>query len=138
MEDKKLTNSTQNFNIDHEQLKIVADVIKTCTIELANAKQKADNAWNECRVSLGENITQSIDERKASTDKKYKKAIEEVDNSANTLLTVSNIWENTENQLLSSSKEFEEIVNKINNNLIQLFGFKVFKVDNKQNDSSDI
>lgn len=138
MKEDSNMHSNQSFNIDPEQLKIIVNVIKKCVIDLSGAKQKADAAWNDCRTSLGENVTKDIDERKHANDKKFKKAISEVENSTNVLSTVANIWKDTENEIMSSSKDFEEIVNKINNNLVQAFGFKLFKTEDKQNDSSNI
>lgn len=138
MKGQEITGSNQSFNIDPEQLKIIVNLIKKSAIDLTNAKKKADEAWNDCRASLGENVTKNIDERKYTSDKKFKKAIAEVENSATVLSTVANIWQDTENEIMSSSQGFEEIITKINSNLAQTFGLKFFKVDNKQNDSSDI
>lgn len=140
MEENKImtNNSSQNVSIDPEQLKIVVGIIKRCMIELSSAKTRADIAWKNCESTLGENVIKSVAERKQESDRKFKKAIEQLEKYSNILDTVSNIWKDTETQIMSSSKEFDEIINKINNNLANAFGIKPLMKDNKQNESSNI
>ena len=130
--------STQNINIDPEHLKIVVGVIKRCAMDLKNIKKKSDEAWADCRSSLGENVSKSVDIKRESDRKKFEKAIEQLEHNADVLNTVASIWKDTETEILSSSKEFDEIINKINNNLSEAFGLKAFKMMNNQNDSSHI
>lgn len=140
-ENKVITNNSSQNVIDPEQLKIVVGIIKRCILELSSAKTKADIAWKNCESTLGENIIKSVSERKQESDKKFKQAIEQLEKYANILDAVSNIWKDTETQIMSSSKEFDEIINKINNNLANVFGMKpIIKNinDNKQNESSNI
>ena len=71
-------------------------------------------------------------------DKKFNTAIEQLEHNADVLNTISNIWKDTETEIMSSSKEFDEIINIINNCLSEAFGLKAFKMMDNQNDSSHI
>ncbi len=136
-----LVNGTQNYNVDPEQLKITVGIIKKNLLELDKAKKKADDAWENCKATLSENVTKSLEDKKISNDKRFIIAKEQLEEYANTLDSVSNIWKDTENEIISSSQELEETISNINNNIGNAFGLGFVQQINKdesQNNSSNI
>ena len=111
-----------NISIDPEQLKIVVGIIKKCIFDLKSAKRIADDAWNKCKVSLEEEITKDIDEKKEIIRNNFDKTIEGLEKYANNLDSVSNIWKETEIEIMSTSKQVEQLLSGIKNGLFDVFG----------------
>ena len=130
--------ATQKTTIDHEALKVIVDVINKSIIELTAAKKKADMAWANCESMLDKNILKSIETKKNENSKKFTEAINELENNAKVLSSISNLWKDAEDDISNTSKELDELINKINTSLSQLFGLRVFNIKNDQNDSSNI
>lgn len=126
MNNDLLDEKSKNITVDPEQLKIVVGIIKKCAFDLKNAKEKSDEAWNACKGSLGENITRDIDEKREINQKNFENALEKLERYADNLNSVSNIWKETETEIISSSKEMESSFIGFLNNLPD-----VFKKDNK-------
>jgi hypothetical protein len=138
---ESMINGTQNFNVDPEQLKIIVGIIKKNLIELEKVKKRADDAWENCKLTLSENVTKSIEERKVSNDKKFITAKEQLEGYSNTLDSVSNIWKDTETEIMSSAKEFEQTISHINSDINRALGFELIKQVNQeesQNNTSNI
>ena len=127
MNDTSLNENMQNISIDPEQLKIIVGIINKCSFDLKNAKEKADEAWASCKTSLSENVTKDIDDKKEIIKKDFEKALEELDEYALKLDSVSNIWKDTEMEILSTSKEVEQLLSGISKGL-----FDFFTTNNKQ------
>ena len=136
-----LVSGTQNFNVDPDQLKIVVGIIKKNLIELEKAKKKADDAWEKCKATLSENVTKSIEDKKISNDKRFVIAKDQLEEYANTLDSVSNIWKDTETEIMSSANDFEKTISNISTDINRALGFAILKQVNKdesQNDTSNI
>lgn len=121
MNDTSLNENLQNITVDPEQLKITVQLIKKYSFDLQNAKKKADEAWNICKNSLGENITKDIDAKKNIIQKEFEKGIEDLEKYANQLNSVSDIWKETEIEIISRSKRVDEILSGIKNGLFDIF-----------------
>ena len=114
MNNESLNENLQALYIDPEQLKIVVGIIRKNINELKSAKEKEDNAWEACKSSINENIMNEINTQKQTNMKSFERGIEKLELYANKLESISNIWEDTENEIMSSSKEVEGLFANIN------------------------
>lgn len=116
MDENKILNDrpSDQLKIDPERLNYISGIIKKSIIELNIAKKKADDAWNSCYTSLGDTVTKDINERKYLIDKKYEEAISNLENEANNLMSIATIWNETESQIMSSSKQIDDMFTKLN------------------------
>ena len=115
-------NPNQNLTIDAEKLKMLSGVIKKTINDLKTAKKNADDAWDKCNASLGTGITVDINERKQMINKEFDKAIAELETDAETLESVANIWNDTEVEIMTSSKSLDDIFIDLNKTLSTFFG----------------
>ena len=106
-------NGSQNITIDEEQLKIAVGQIKKQASELNKIKEQSDTLWEQCIPYLGESISSSINEMKSTNRKKYNDAIDELNNYANKLESVSNIWKDAETEITTSAKNLESLFSDI-------------------------
>ncbi len=104
------TVSNNNLNVNPEELQNLINTLKKSVIDLRNAKGKADDAWTRCEASLGQIFTKTINERKIKINESFNKAIEEIENSINVLNSVTNIWKDTEIEILKSSNTIDDYV----------------------------
>lgn len=95
--------------IDEEQLRVFVGMIKQYAVELNSIKQKNDLIWEQCGKYLGESITSNINIAREYNSKRFKTAIDELDNYANKIESISNIWKDTEIEIKSSSKSLESM-----------------------------
>ena len=89
---------------------------------LKNAKKNADCAWEQCETSLGKQMTNDIRERKVMINKKFESAIVELEHEADKLDSISNIWNETEEEIMTSSKSLDGILSDLNKALSSFFG----------------
>ena len=106
------TNSKIQY-VDQEQLKILAGTIRKYINDLNNIKTNADAIWEQSSTYLEDNALKGINTVKSDNNKKYSKSIEELNEYANKIDTVANIWEDTENEIKSSSKKLESFFDDI-------------------------
>lgn len=108
--DEIKTVSNNYLSVNPEELQNLINTLKKSMVDLKNAKNKADDAWSRCEASLGATLTQTINERKTKINESFNKAIDEIDNSTNVLTSVTNIWKDTENEILKSSRTIDDYV----------------------------
>lgn len=113
-----------NLTINPERLKYLSGVIKETIAELKIIKKNADDAWEECNTSLGDSTTKEINDRKIDINKKHENAISDLEHEAEVLESVSYIWNDTETEIMSSSKSIEDIFADLNKSLSSFFGNK--------------
>ena len=106
---------------DEEQLRNIANNIRKYSLDLSNIKEKADLEWSLCSKFLDESVTKNINLVKNANNKKYLSDIEKLDNYANKIEFVSNVLKDTELEIIASSKRFESMFEKINQNLSNIF-----------------
>lgn len=111
--DNELDSTNNNISIDPEELKIVVGQIKKSIFDLKSAKEKADDAWNLSRDSLKDVIVKDIDLKRETVKTTFDRAIENLEMYSNKLDSVSNIWKDTETEIMSTSKKVEQILNSI-------------------------
>lgn len=117
--------NNQNITVNPDELKNAANVIKQCLIDLKKAKSEADIAWENCNMSMGENIISKMNENKEYNDKKFEDAIAKLETKAISLDSISNIWKDSEIEIMSSYKQFDELfatVNKASETIKNLTG----------------
>ena len=112
--------------INQEQIKVIVGSLRKYAVDLEKVKSRADEIWEKCETYLDDNIINSIDTVKDINRKRYNSALEELNNYINKLETVANIWQDTEEQIKSSSIELENIFSEIGKTLSGL-------VNNKNN-----
>ena len=103
--------------IDQEQIKMISGSIKKHSADLEKIKNKADLIWERCETYLDNNIINSIDTVKEINRKRYNVAIEELNNYANKIETIANIWRETEEQIKTSSVKLETLFSDISKSL---------------------
>lgn len=113
MNNESLRENLEGMEIDPEQLKITVGIIKRCITDLQSAKGKADEAWELCRNSLNKEILNDIDEKRAVNNKLFDEGIENIELAANKLESVSNIWQETEKDIITSSKEIDGLLSEV-------------------------
>ena len=101
--------NNQSISVNPEDLKEAANAIRKNAIELKEAKKLANSAWEDCNVSLSENFLKMINENKRENDKKFDKAIEELNSRADSLDAIANIWKDSEIEIMASMKNFNEV-----------------------------
>ena len=114
------------LKIDPERLSYISGIIRKTIIELNIAKKKADDAWNGCYASLGDTVTKDINDRRYLINKKYEEAINNLENEANDLMSVATIWNETETEIMTSSKQVDDMFTKLNESI------SFFSNNNKQ------
>ena len=119
-----IMNSDIIFNDDEEELKKIANKIRIYSNDLKIIKEKADQEWNMCSIYLDDATNQNINMVKSINNKKYLQDIEKLENYANKIESISNILKETELEIKASSKKFETLFEKINNNLLDLLNKK--------------
>ena len=112
--------------INQDQIKVIVGSLRKYAVDLEKVKSRADEIWEKCETYLDDNIINSIDTVKDINRKRYNSALEELNNYINKLETVANIWQDTEEQIKSSSIELENIFSEIGKTLSGL-------VNNKNN-----
>lgn len=113
MDDKNTyTNSKVQF-IDQEQLKILAGTIRRYVNDLNKIKNKSDVLWEQCSAFLEEGTLDSINMVKSDNYSKYVSSIEELNNYANRIESVANIWDETEQEIKASSRTLESLFDDI-------------------------
>ena len=122
MKEELTDKPNQDLKIDQERLKYIAGIIKRSIMNLKIAKKKADAAWIDCGDSLGRAITNDIDERKTVINDNYEKAMERLETEANALESIANIWNDTEVEIMSSSKNIDDIISNISRSISDFFG----------------
>lgn len=108
-----LYTNSKIMTVDEEQLKTTSGIIKQYAIELDNLKKQADSLWEKCSVYLDDNILNSINTVKDVNNKKYLNAINELNNYADKMESVSNIWKDAETEIKVSSKRLESLFSDI-------------------------
>ncbi len=111
--------NNRSIKTDPEQLKMTVAIIRKCIMDLNNAKKRADEAWINYKNNVNDTMAATIDEKHIMVDDNYKKAIEKLEESANALDSVSNIWKDTEITLKHSTKDLEDFITSIGNTLLQ-------------------
>ena len=111
-ETKEFTNSKIQY-IDQQQLKILAGTIRKFIIELKTIKKKSDIVWEQCSAYLEDNTIKNINSVKSDNAIKFAAAIEDLNNYANKIESIANIWEDTENEIKTSSKNLESLFDDI-------------------------
>lgn len=106
-------NGSKNITIDEEQLKIIVGQIKKQSGELNQLKDQSDVLWEQLSPYLGESVTSSINSMRDDNRKKYYSAIEELNNYANKLESISNIWKDAEVEITTSAKNLESLFSDI-------------------------
>ena len=119
-----IMNSDIIFNDDEEELKKIANKIRIYSNDLKIIKEKADQEWNMCSIYLDDATNQNINMVKSINNKKYLQDIEKLENYANKIESISNILKETELEIKASSKKFETLFEKINNNLLDILNKK--------------
>ena len=120
MDNNMYTNSQIQY-IDQEQLKILSEAIRKYVSDLNQIKKKSDEIWEQCSGYLEEGTLQSIDLVKSNNFIKYSSSIEELNNYANKIDTIANIWDETEREIRSSSKKLESFFTDINKTMMNAF-----------------
>lgn len=123
MNEELLDESSQNISVDPEELKIVVGELRKYLEDLKIAKEKADNAWEVCRDSLESNVTKDIDSTRDNIKSVFDSAVQKLENRIDSLESISNIWKDTEVEIMSTSKLVEELVSKLKAG-IDLISFK--------------
>lgn len=106
-------NGSKNITIDEEQLKLAVGKIKEQSIELNQLKDQSDLLWEQFSPYLGESVSSSINAMRETNRKKYYSAIEELNNYANKLESISNIWKDAEIEITTSAKNLESLFSDI-------------------------
>ena len=106
-------NRRQITTIDQEQIKMISGLIKKYSSDLETVRERADLLWESCETYLDPSIINSIDYVKNINKKRYSDAIEELNNYANKIESIANIWNETEQRIKSSSIELEKIFSEI-------------------------
>ena len=117
-------NENINIDVNEEELKKIANNIRIYSDDLTKIKEEADIEWNECSKFLDDASNTNIATIKDQNNQKFKKNIEELEGYANKLEFVSNVLKDTEQEIKASTKNFESLFEKINNN-------KFFEILNK-------
>jgi len=105
---------------NEEELKKIANNIRKYSNDLNIIKEKADQEWSDCSKFLDDTTNQNINMIKKINNKKYLSDIEKLDNYANKIDFVSNVLKDTEIEIRSSAKKFENLFEKINNNILNI------------------
>ena len=105
--------NNNNLNVDPDELKAAVNIIKKCLIELKNAKEKADNAWEQCTPNIDKRYLSILNENKKMNQQNFNKAIEDLEYNANVLNSVADIWKESEQELSSSFKEFNMLFSSL-------------------------
>ena len=95
--------------IDEEQLKEVSGYLRKYSSDLTKIKKHFNEVWEQCSSLLDDNTIKNINSLKDINDKKYNKAMEELETYANKIDTVANIWQDTNIQIKNSSKNLESM-----------------------------
>ena len=95
--------------IDEEQLKEVSGYLRKYSSDLTKIKKHFNEVWEQCSTLLDDNTIKNINSLKDINDKKYSKAMEELETYANKIDTVANIWQDTNIQIKNSSKNLESM-----------------------------
>ena len=103
----------QTTNINQEQIKMISGLIKRYSSDLEKVKERADLLWEKCETYLDPNIINSIDYVKDINRKRYNSAIEELNNYANKIESVANIWQEAEERIKTSSIELENLFSEL-------------------------
>lgn len=110
--------------INQEEVKLIVGSLRKYASDLEIVRKRADVIWERCEMFLDINIKNSIDTVKDINRKRYDKALEELNNYINKLETVANIWQNTEEEIKSSSIELENIFRDISNSFSNIINGK--------------
>lgn len=114
MNDNIETNrSPQSTTIDQEQIKKISELLRKYSDDLENVKSRADLIWADCEIYLDESVIKSIDNVKEINRRRYKNAMEELDNYTYRIDRIANIWNDAEEKIKVSSKELENAFSEI-------------------------
>ena len=105
--------NTKNLNVDPDELKAAVSIIKKCLIELNNAKEKADKAWEQCSTNIDKKYLNLLNENKKINQQNFNKAIEDLEYNTNVLNSVADIWKESEQEISSSFKEFNMLFSNL-------------------------
>ncbi len=105
--------NNENITVDPEELKAAVSIMKKCLIEIRNAKEKADNAWEQCSPNIEKKYINLINENKKMNNKNFNKCIEDLDYYANSLNSIADIWKESEREIASSFVEFDNLFSNL-------------------------
>lgn len=115
-DEKALKTST----VDEEQIKIITGNIRKYSANLDTIRKRADEIWKSCEMYLDSSVINSIQTVKEVNRKRYSKAFEELDNYANKMDTVANIWKEAEDEIKVSSINLENMFTDISKIFIDI------------------
>ena len=121
--DNTYTNSKVQY-IDQEQLKILAGTIRKYIIDLNRIKNKADSLWEQCSTNLDSEALEGINIVKSENQTKYNYSIDELNNYADRIESVANIWDDTEKEIKTSSVKLGSIFDDIGKTLRSAYEYK--------------
>ena len=121
-------NNNQNLTVNPEEIKAAAVSMKIYIKDLKDAKKTADLAWEECDISMGEDFINMINDNKLENDKKFNDAISKLESRANSLDSISNIWKESELEILASYKQLNEVFDSVSK-ASSVFKGKIEKID---------
>ena len=121
-------NNNQNLTVNPEEIKAAAVSMKIYIKDLKDAKKAADLAWEECDISMGEDFINMINDNKLENDKKFNDAISKLESRANSLDSISNIWKESELEILASYKQLNEVFDSVSK-ASSVFKGKIEKID---------
>ncbi len=108
-----LNTNSKIMSVDEEQLKILSGIMKKYANDLNMIKKQSDTIWEQCCVYLDESIVDNINTVKEYNNKKFSSALEELNNYANKMETIANIWQDAETEIKVSSKKLESLFSDI-------------------------
>lgn len=111
---KDFSTNSNNIAVDEEQLKNLSGIMIKYANDLDRIKKQASVIWEQCSVYLDDSVIENINQVKEYNEKKYAKAMDELNNYANKMETVANIWKDTEAEIKMSSKKLESLFSDIN------------------------
>ena len=114
MFDKDDTNTNSKIMaVDEEQLKILSGIMKKYTNDLNIVKKQADTIWEQCSSCLDDSIIENLKTVKEYNNKRFNSALEDLNNYANKMETIANIWKDAEAEIKVSSKKLETLFSDI-------------------------
>lgn len=106
------------MTVDEDQLKITSGIIKNYSNELSRIKKEADLLWEECSVYIDDAVLNNINTVKSTNNKKFSSAITELNDYANKMESIANIWKDTEVEIKASTKNLESLFSDIQRTMI--------------------
>jgi hypothetical protein len=121
--------NNQTVSVNPEDLKETANTIRKCIIDLKDAKKLADSAWEDClgSISMGEQFINILNDNKMSNDKTFANAINKLETRANSLESISNIWKDSETEIMASVKSFNDMFSLISKKISDISNNRINK-----------